>query len=103
MLRSSVGSIFSKMLYRSWWVLAFLCLIVSIYFQAAHRQIIAESQLTSRTQAMENEKRIATHQQEDLMSRLQSSSDPAWIELVLMKELGVVPEGWVKVRFTGTR
>lgn len=35
-----------------------------------------------------------------LMRQINSQSDPAWIEMVLKKELGLVPEGQIKVYFT---
>ena len=36
---------------------------------------------------------------EDLVLKVQSQADHAWIEQVLMKELGVVPENQIKVHF----
>lgn len=41
---------------------------------------------------MEKENRILTLQ-------IKSQKDPDWVEMVLMKELGVVPEGKRKVHF----
>lgn len=34
-----------------------------------------------------------------LKEQLQSQHDPAWIELVLMEQLGMVPEGMTKIVF----
>jgi hypothetical protein len=36
---------------------------------------------------------------EELCAQIQSQSDPAWVEMILMRELGVVPEGWLKIHF----
>jgi len=36
---------------------------------------------------------------EELRAQIQSQSDPAWVEMILMRELGVVPEGWLKIHF----
>ena len=58
------------------------------------------SDLTLRMQEMEKEKVAVSQEREDLALQLQSETDPAWIEMLLMKELGVVPEGWTKVHFT---
>lgn len=33
------------------------------------------------------------------MLEINSQSDPAWVELMLMKNLGLVPEGQIKVFF----
>ena len=84
---------------RSWWVIVFCTLCSAVYFQAALGRNAIHSELFSRYQEMEKEKLLASRQQDELMLRLQSESDPAWIEMVLMKELGVVPEGWIKVQF----
>lgn len=47
-----------------------------------------------------NREKIALgHIQEDLLLQINSQSDPAWVELVLMKGLGLVPEGKRKVYF----
>lgn len=60
----------------------------------------AISELSFRLQEMEKIKAIAIQEREDLQLRLHSQGDPAWIEMVLMRDLGVVPEGWIKVQFT---
>jgi hypothetical protein len=38
-------------------------------------------------------------QNEYLTRQINSQSDPAWIEMVMKKELGLVPEGQVKIYF----
>ncbi|HRD56351.1 MAG TPA: hypothetical protein PLC42_08155 [Parachlamydiaceae bacterium] len=38
--------------------------------------------------------------QEKLMLKINSQSDPDFVELLLMKELGVVPEGYQKFFFS---
>jgi len=42
---------------------------------------------------------VAMEKNEDYHLRLASQSDPAWIEMILMRDLGVVPEGFLKVHF----
>jgi hypothetical protein len=84
---------------RSWWVIVFSTITVAFYFQAAHSKTVVFSNFNSQLHEMEKEKMAALHEQEELSLQLQSESDPAWIELMLMKELGVVPEGWTKVYF----
>lgn len=48
---------------------------------------------------MQNEKQKALQKQQDLKWQINSQSDLAWIELTLMKGLGLVPEGKKKVFF----
>jgi hypothetical protein len=90
---------FKKLLIRSWWTVAFCVLCSAFYFQSAHNHSSTLADLSSRYRDMEKEKRIAAQERDELNVRLQSESDPAWIEMILMKELGVVPEGWTKVHF----
>ena len=42
-------------------------------------------------------------QKEYLTRQINSQSDPAWIEMVMKKELGLVPEGQVKIYFPPIR
>lgn len=45
----------------------------------------------------------AEAQKEYLTRQINSQSDPAWIEMVMKKELGLVPEGQVKIYFPKSR
>ena len=45
-------------------------------------------------------KEFLLEEKEDLKLQINSQKDPAWIELTLMKGLGLVPEGQLKVYFT---
>ena len=85
---------------RSWWVFVFSTLSVAFYFQAAHGRTIIFSDLSQRLHEMERDKLALSQDREELALQLQSETDPAWVEMLLMKELGVVPEGWTKVHFT---
>lgn len=72
----------------------------SIYLRAFRERSQTLSELAFRVQELKKEKFLAIQEKNELDLRLHSESDPAWIEMVLMKELGVVPEGWIKIRFT---
>lgn len=84
---------------KTWWVIAF-CLVMAIcYLQAAGTKLSVISQLEARALELEEEKKEALIAKEELELRIASQSDPAWIELVLLREVGVVPEGYLKVHF----
>ena len=91
---------FGGVFLRNCWMIAFLVLSTAIYVQKSRKRDAAISELSYRLQEMEKMKTIASQQKEDMQLRLQSQSDPAWIEIILMRDLGVVPEGWIKVQFT---
>jgi hypothetical protein len=83
-----------------WWgvfLFSLSCLI--LYGQKARDRARKLSELSFRLQELKKEQLLVLQERDHLTQRLQSESDPAWIEMVLMKELGVVPEGWVKIRF----
>ncbi len=85
---------------RNWWVGA-LCLmaaLVHLHFSKEKKNMLQF--LNARLAEMQREKLQAQKLQEDLMLQIASKEDPAWIEMVLIRELGVVPEGFLKVHFT---
>ncbi len=93
---SRLGNFF----FRTWWIFTFIIFCTSFYFHGGRKRDVALSELSYRLQEMEKEKMIVCQKRDELQLCLQSQNDPAWIEMILMRELGVVPEGWVKVHFT---
>ena len=84
---------------RNWWVALFCSLALFAHFHFSAVKKGEMCQLTSRLDEMLEEKRDAEMAKEDLELRIASQNDPAWIEMVLIRELGVVPEGFLKVHF----
>lgn len=84
---------------QSWWVVAFCALIGCVYLQAFKQKRVAISELAFRLEEMEKEKLLVLQEKEEWNLRIASEGDPAWIEMILMRELGVVPEGFLKVHF----
>jgi hypothetical protein len=82
-----------------WWVVLFSLLCYIAYEQSSkwhERDFMA---LTFQLETLRKEKEIALSEQIKLTQQIQSQNDPAWIELTLIKELGLVPEGKTKVIF----
>lgn len=93
------SKIFQALFVRSWWVIAFalFCgIIYEIGLKKRHDDLI---RLSTHLEQLQTEKAVALAKQEALKTQINSQSDPAWVELVLMKELGLVPEGQQKVFF----
>lgn len=85
---------------KSWlWVAAFCTLVGGAYARSYHEKKVSFSEYAFRIQEMEKELNVAVQDRDELKLKILSQSDPAWIELILMRELGVVPEGWLKVHF----
>lgn len=82
-----------------WWTILF-CLASYIFFDSAQRKKDKEIfTLQQQMQQIRSEQQLLAHQKDELTARIESQNDPEWVELVLMKELGVVPEGYMKVYF----
>jgi hypothetical protein len=86
-------------LQRSWWVIAFVSLCGVIYLHGVRQKNIAYQEMTNTLQLLEQEKALALAEQEQLQLQIQSQSDPAWVEMVLKRNLGLVAEGQTKVYF----
>lgn len=84
---------------RSWWVIAFILICAMIYEHGLKERDALYQQLTDQWLSLQKEKQEALHQQQNLQLQINSQSDLAWVELTLMKGLGVVPEGQQKVYF----
>ena len=84
---------------KSWWVIAFLLLCAIFYEQGLKQRDVLYQQLTDQWTSLQKEKEQALLHQQSLQLQINSQSDVAWIELTLMRELGLVPEGQQKVFF----
>jgi hypothetical protein len=85
---------------RTWWVVAFCLATGLVYSQFLNQKKAAVREMASRLDERERERALALQEKEDFLLRISSQSDPVWIEMILMRDLGVVPEGFLKVHFT---
>lgn len=98
-----IASVWDRFMFlgKSWWWVGAFCLATAfVYFQAMKRKKSALAEYAFLLDEMEKEKRLVYGEKELLHLKLASQSDPAWIEMILMRDLGVVPEGYLKVHFT---
>lgn len=84
---------------RWWWVALFCATTGIVYFHSQREKNGALRNLSFRLEEMEKEKLLALSDREMLNLRIASQDDPAWIEMILMRDLGLVPEGFLKVHF----
>lgn len=80
-------------------MLLFWALCFTVYSQAMHKKTKTCLDLQCKLQDLEQIKQAAIEEREDLALQIYSQNDPDWVELVLKKKLGVVPEGQTKVYF----
>jgi len=96
--KSLTSKIFTMAL-RSWWVILFILICIIGYDMGIKKRKIAIIEMKTKYNNLLAQRNQATTRKEDLSLKLASQSDPSWIEQVLMKELGVVPENKIKVHF----
>jgi hypothetical protein len=82
-----------------WWVFVFCVLTGLVYFHSFKEKKEAVRLLGLRLVEMDSEKTLALQKREDLQLRIASQNDLGWIEMILMRDLGVVPDGFLKVHF----
>jgi|JI9StandDraft_2_1071091.scaffolds.fasta_scaffold43940_2 hypothetical protein len=90
----------AKSLLVSWgWVIGFVSLSFFSYAHASKKKQENYRELKERVGELLKIKEEAIALREELCLEIQSQSDPKWIELTLMKGLGLVPKGKKKVLF----
>ncbi len=84
---------------QNWWVAVFISVCAIVYLNSVSKKNEVLSALERRMDSLNAEKTLLLQEKEDLLLQVNSQSDPAWIQLTLMKGLGLVPEGQLKVYF----
>lgn len=84
---------------QSWWVILFVSICGLVYFNSISKKNAVLAVLDQHLRTLNGEKASLLQEKEDLLLQINSQSDPAWIRLTLMKGLGLVPEGQLKVYF----
>jgi hypothetical protein len=86
----------------NWWTILFIICSYYCYEQGLKNRNKDFTKLQIQYHSLQNEKKIISTLHEKLVMQVNSQSDPEWLELVLMKGLGLAPEGQIKVLFTIT-
>jgi hypothetical protein len=85
--------------HRSGWFFILIAGGGLIYAHAMKQKRISYQDTVSKLHELEKQKAEATTQRDELLLQIQSQSDPAWVEMVLKRELGMTREGEVKAYF----
>jgi hypothetical protein len=88
-----------KFVSRYWWVILFVSLCATVYASSIRKKQEVIASLDQQLSNLESQTQELREIQQDLRLQIDSQSDPAWIQLTLMKVLGLVPEGQSKVYF----
>lgn len=82
-----------------WWVFLFMATCFVTYAHASKKKLQTYKVLVERLRELEIARDLAISEKGRLELEIHSQSDPLWIQLALMKGLGLVPEGQKKVLF----
>lgn len=88
-----------KFFFHSYWTILFILLCLILLERGLKTQREEYAKLSSYMQELYVAKDAALKERGELHLRINSESDPAWIEVILMRSLGMVPEGYRKVFF----
>lgn len=84
---------------QSWWVILFSFLSLGCYGFASQQKSAQAKDLQVALAHLEAKRESSLRELSNLKLRLNSLDDPEWVQMILMRELGVVPEGQVKIVF----
>ena len=83
----------------NWLVILFIIACGIVFERAIQSPHEEYHKLHAHRKALNEKKAAALRTQNELKRQVSSQNDPAWVELILMKELGLVPEHQIKVVF----
>jgi hypothetical protein len=99
-LSPRIASFFEAYLLPFWWVI-FILMLCTLFYESSLEKINLEyANRHHQYLELQNEQHKALAIQEDFLLQINSQSDQDWVELTLMKVLGLVPDEQVKVFFT---
>lgn len=81
------------------WFYIVLAVAALFFIQALREKNRSYEAMVVQLHQLEKERDEALTLKKDLLLQVQSQTDPAWVEMVLKRNLGMVREGQVKVYF----
>lgn len=96
---SILAIIRQEFLLKSWWVIGFILLVFCVFHPIFKNQNREQLKLSMQLRQLQFEKESAINRKSHLNFQIESQTDPAWVEMILKKELGMVSEGQTKVHF----
>ena len=97
---SQLVNTIQRIVIRSWWVIVCCLLAYAAYERSKFRFHQEYSLLSNKLNSLQEQKELLLDKQELLQREIASQDDPAWIELTLIRALGMVAEEQTMVYFT---
>lgn len=98
--KSTVLTLLEEMFLHSWWVIVFMLLCYTWVEHEHKSHMETFRNLSTKLMELKKQNSNAVHLNQHLKNQINSQSDPAWVELTLMKGIGLVPNNQTKVYFT---
>lgn len=99
MLELKTSSPIGRYFLSTWKLIFFTLFCLFLYEQGQKRRDFFYNELNNRLAELQEEMDNTIQLNQELLLQMNSQSDPAFIELTLMKILGTVPEGQTKFYF----
>lgn len=91
-----MGRFLEVLFFSTWWIIAIFVLSFCLFERGSSSVNHDLTQLNKHIEELKQEGAAAREIYSRLHERLASFEDPAWIELLLIKNLGLVPKGYHK-------
>ena len=88
-----------KLISKFGFLIVFTFISLGCYGFASQQKEARYHELNQIVYELECQKEEAKREQELLTLRLNSLSDPEWVQMLLMRDLGVLPDGQIKIVF----
>ena len=85
--------------FRGWWTVLAILFCYGFYLHGMHKKQELFAELKENVDLLEKQLYSAIETREDLLLQMDSQHDPAWIEMLIKKHLGMVPYGQTKIYF----
>ncbi len=94
--------IYHTLFYHAWWVFVFLFACLIFYERSLQERELLYQKLTEQLAMLQADKQKALFTQQNLRMQIDSQNDPVWLELTLLRVLGLVPEDQQKIYFSSS-
>jgi len=84
---------------QSWWMFVVLFVALGLYCEGMRRKAAVEEKMLQESSTLSQSITKAQGAKAQLELEIASLSDPEWVEQILKRKLGVVPEKQTKVYF----
>ncbi|MDF2577592.1 MAG: hypothetical protein K0S74_1076 [Chlamydiales bacterium] len=84
---------------KSWWMILFIISAFCLFESSMAEKRIEQTKLSQQLATLQQKLYDVKELQADYQAQIASQNDHEWIELTLLKELGLVPEGYTKIYF----